>query len=277
MECNKDEAERAVEIAQRKLGCKDLEGARKFAVKAQQLYPPLSALSQLMPILDVLLAAHHTINGEMDWYAILQLDHINVMADDSLVKKQYRKLALLLHPDKNKFPGSESAFKLIVEAWAVLSDKIRRAIYDQKRKPNSHSKTRPLNPKKPPKKRASPKRKPPANASSNGIPNNTTSTAAPNPPQQNKSTNFWTACHYCGMQYEYLRVYENKNLLCRNCQKPFLALEAAAIPLSAMSNFNPSCYPWSFVPMGLNNSVPAFGMGLGGFPNGVIPNLNFMW
>ena len=66
MECNKEEAERAVEIAQRKLGMKDLEGARKFAVKAQQLYPPLPALSQLMLILDVLLAAHHSTNTRVD-------------------------------------------------------------------------------------------------------------------------------------------------------------------------------------------------------------------
>jgi curved DNA-binding protein CbpA len=30
-----------------------------------------------------------------------------------MIKKQYRKFALQLHPDKNKFSGAEAAFKLI--------------------------------------------------------------------------------------------------------------------------------------------------------------------
>jgi len=38
-------------------------------------------------------------NGEeeADWYGILDVDPL---ADDEVVKKQYKKLALLLHPDK---------------------------------------------------------------------------------------------------------------------------------------------------------------------------------
>jgi len=320
MECNRDEATRAMEIAQRKVGAKDIEGARKFVLKAQQLYPCLEGMSQMMAMLEVLLAAEQKINGEMDWYGILQLD--DVMAEDSVVKKQYRKLALLLHPDKNNTVGADGAFKLIVEAWGVLSDKIRRAIYDEKIKGfefkhpqlrnQQNPQKRPQNPppqkpKKPPQKRpqrAPPKKKPPTHANANGFPNsnpststtntsaatatttNTTNTAAAAhgstlPSPQNKSKIFWTVCPYCAMQYEYLRIYENLNLLCRNCQKPFLAVEAFAIPIT-VNGFNTSCYPWLCAQMGYsNNQSGGFGLSMGGFPNEPrmdgFPHVNSMW
>ena len=63
-----------------------------------------------------------------DYYAILQ---INRGATDDEIKKAYRKLALKYHPDKNKSPEAEEKFKLIAEAYEVLSDKKKRDIYDQ--------------------------------------------------------------------------------------------------------------------------------------------------
>ncbi|KAM1033370.1 hypothetical protein ACFX2C_036921 [Malus domestica] len=66
---------------------------------------------------------------EMDWYGILQIQKCD---DDVTIKKQYRKLALLLHPDKNKFAGAEAAFKLIGEANRVLTDQAKRSVYDMK-------------------------------------------------------------------------------------------------------------------------------------------------
>ncbi|KWU41260.1 DnaJ-domain-containing protein [Rhodotorula sp. JG-1b] len=53
-------------------------------------------------------------------------------ADDDAIKRAYKKLALKHHPDRNK--GSEEAskkFKEVSEAYEVLSDKDKRAIYDQ--------------------------------------------------------------------------------------------------------------------------------------------------
>ena len=43
-----------------------------------------------------------------------------------VMKKEYRKLSLLLHPDKNKTIGDDGTFNLIVEAWGLFCDIIRR-------------------------------------------------------------------------------------------------------------------------------------------------------
>jgi DnaJ domain len=131
MECNKDEAQRAMEIAERKFTNKDLNGAKKFALKAQTLFPPLEGISHFITALNVHLMAESGVAGEKDWYAIMSL---SPSADESEVKKRYRHLALHLHPDKNRAKGAESAFKLVQEAFEVLKDKNKRQVYDQKRK-----------------------------------------------------------------------------------------------------------------------------------------------
>lgn len=43
-----------------------------------------------------------------DYYEIL---NVTKEAVDSEIKKSYKKLALQLHPDKNKAPGAGEAFK----------------------------------------------------------------------------------------------------------------------------------------------------------------------
>ncbi|XP_076904912.1 uncharacterized protein LOC143560506 [Bidens hawaiensis] len=136
MECNRDEAKRAQEIAEEKFSRKDVMGAKKFALKAQSLYPGLDGISQFIAILDVYVAAENKINGEMDLYGILGL---SPLADDDTMKRHYKKLALSLHPDKNKSIGAEGAFQFVSQGMAILSYKEKRSIYDLKRrvpKPN---------------------------------------------------------------------------------------------------------------------------------------------
>ncbi|CAA7054857.1 unnamed protein product [Microthlaspi erraticum] len=132
MECNKDEAIKAMDLAKKKVAENDFNAAKKFAEKAQTLYPKIDGLKQVLMLIDVYISAGNKISGgESDWYAILGVDPL---ADEDAVKKQYKKLALLLHPDKNKCEGAEGAFKLVLEAWSLLSDKVKRIAFDQKRK-----------------------------------------------------------------------------------------------------------------------------------------------
>lgn len=52
-------------------------------------------------------------------------------ASEAEIKKAYRKLARQYHPDVNKDPKAEEKFKEINAAYEVLSDKEKRAKYDQ--------------------------------------------------------------------------------------------------------------------------------------------------
>jgi molecular chaperone DnaJ len=53
-------------------------------------------------------------------------------ADEQQIKKSFRKLARELHPDVNKHdPEAEEKFKEAAEAYEILSDSERRAVYDR--------------------------------------------------------------------------------------------------------------------------------------------------
>ncbi|KAK9060726.1 hypothetical protein SSX86_021432 [Deinandra increscens subsp. villosa] len=67
------------------------------------------------------------IKRKKDYYEILGLEKSSSVED---IRKAYRKLSLKVHPDKNKAPGSEEAFKKVSKAFQCLSDEESRKQYD---------------------------------------------------------------------------------------------------------------------------------------------------
>ncbi|TPX37421.1 hypothetical protein SmJEL517_g00641 [Synchytrium microbalum] len=64
-----------------------------------------------------------------DLYAVLGLRKGECTDDE--IKKAYRKLALLFHPDKCGAPGTDEAFKAIGNSYVILSDVQKRERYDR--------------------------------------------------------------------------------------------------------------------------------------------------
>lgn len=62
-----------------------------------------------------------------DYYEVLGVARD---ADNIAIKDAFRQLALKYHPDRNKSPDAEARFKEIAEAYAILSNKKKRADYD---------------------------------------------------------------------------------------------------------------------------------------------------
>jgi len=73
-------------------------------------------------------AACARIKNCKDFYKVLGVAR---NADEKTVKRAYRKLALKFHPDKNKSPDATEAFKVISQAFAVISDPQKRAHYNR--------------------------------------------------------------------------------------------------------------------------------------------------
>src|ERR1700744_755015 len=64
-----------------------------------------------------------------DYYEVLGVSRD---ADETTIKKAFRRLARELHPDVNRHdPQAEEKFKEAAEAYEVLSDPDRRATYDR--------------------------------------------------------------------------------------------------------------------------------------------------
>nr|POE85512.1 putative j domain-containing protein c17a3.05c [Quercus suber] len=66
-----------------------------------------------------------------DFYDILGLESVRKTCTDGEIKKAYRKLSLLTHPDKNGYEGADEAFKMVSRAFQVLSDSDKKSKYDK--------------------------------------------------------------------------------------------------------------------------------------------------
>lgn len=207
--CNREEALRAREIAVKKMENKDFFGAQKIVLKAQKLFPELENVSQLLTICSVHCAAEFRVNGEMDFYGVLQVEE---GADEALIKKQYRKLAFSLHPDKNCFAGAEAAFKLVAEAHSVLSDNAKRNEYDLKRRNGFRKVPKPAK-QQPSKRTDSHKQSMPGSRET-----------------------FWTICSNCQIQYQYYSNILNTMVRCLNCKMNFFAYKLNQQPKATSSS-----------------------------------------
>jgi len=64
-----------------------------------------------------------------DYYEVLSIERT---ASGDEIKRSYRRLAMKYHPDRNpNDPQAEAKFKECAEAYEVLSDPERRAVYDK--------------------------------------------------------------------------------------------------------------------------------------------------
>ncbi|KGN60258.1 uncharacterized protein LOC101205646 [Cucumis sativus] len=240
---NRVEAERLLGIAEKLLHNRDFTGSKDFAILAQETEPLLDGSDQILAVADVLLASEKQINNHNDWYSILQIER---RSDDSdLIKKQYRKLALLLHPDKNKFPFADQAFKLVADSWAVLSDNTKKSLYDNElnlyaKIDLSHQDKLPVrrSQRSGGKKQQEFESNDSANADDDQSPN-----------QRLKLLSFWTACPYCYVLFEYPRVYEGCCLRCQNCKRAFQAVLLPSLPPLVQGQEAYYCC-WGFFPMG---------------------------
>ncbi|WCJ24733.1 Chaperone DnaJ-domain superfamily protein [Euphorbia peplus] len=249
---NRAEAERLLGVAEKLLQSRDLNGCRDFAVLAQETEPLLEGSDQILAVADVLLSSEKRINNHHDWYAILQIDPHPTSSDEDLdlLKKQYRRLALLLHPDKNKFPFADQAFKLVLDAWAVFSDSSKKSIFDNELSSSGKLPVRRSHrPKQPPTE--------PVNVAAK------------------VSSAFWTACPYCYILYEYPRVYQECCMRCQNCNRAFHAALISSLPPLVPGQDAYYCcwgfFPLGFVENGPKNTAPPDGPA---FPNWMPPIFN---
>ncbi|XP_010928602.1 uncharacterized protein [Elaeis guineensis] len=116
---DRERAEKAMREAEEKFQSKDIERAKRMVLRAQKLFPSLPGLPQMLAAFNVhIAAASKDANGHTNWYAVLEVDPSD---DIKTIKKQYKKLSLLTHPDKNRSSAAEGAFKLVVQAWEAIS------------------------------------------------------------------------------------------------------------------------------------------------------------
>ncbi|KAL2477437.1 uncharacterized protein Fot_46451 [Forsythia ovata] len=125
------EALRWLTIAEKLLSKRDLMGSKSFATRARDSDPTLLPADQILAVADTLLSGDRRIgNNLQDWYSILQVSP-HRGRDSELVASQYRRLALLLNPHKNKFPFADQAFRLVLDAWTVLSNPSKKSLFDK--------------------------------------------------------------------------------------------------------------------------------------------------
>ncbi|XP_039059358.1 uncharacterized protein LOC120203064 [Hibiscus syriacus] len=240
---NRADAKRSLAIAEKLLRGRHLKDSRDAAVIAQQNDPLLEGPDQILAVIHVLIAAAKRINDQRDWYSILQVDCRS--QDKDLIKKQYHRLALLLDPETNDFPFANNAFKLVTDAWSILSNSSKKSLYDKElesckrtdsctagdrsNKAGESTVTRGAQNQEHKQKR---------------MPNS----ELRNEKQRQRMSTFWTACPYCYRLFEYPRIYEGCCLRCQNCDRAFHGVLIPTLPPVVPEKESYYC-TWAFFPL----------------------------
>lgn len=130
------EAERFMSIAEKLLTARDLEGCKQFVAQALSFDPRTTGADDLLAAADALLAdkRRRLPSGALDPYAVLGLDSaVPASREPDVVHSQYRRLSFLLnrsHPDCPCSLAFADAARLVADAWAFLSDPLRKASLD---------------------------------------------------------------------------------------------------------------------------------------------------
>ncbi|KAJ3678235.1 hypothetical protein LUZ60_002038 [Juncus effusus] len=116
----------------------DYTSARFFLLETLKTFPRLEHASELLTISEILCSAKpkSTVNdidsvNKVDFYGVLQI----FPSDDApAVESQYRSILSLLEPVRDELVGASLALRFVDEAYAVLSDPVKRADFDAKRR-----------------------------------------------------------------------------------------------------------------------------------------------
>lgn len=187
------EAKRWMEISRNLLEVGDLISTKEYAERAIDLDPLADGVDEILAVSDVLLASQRRVNEKKDWYSILNLDSSSSLGnlDFSVVRNAYRRLALILCPNRNRHSGADIALRLVSEAWDFLSDPERKRLYDEEiEMMNAQSK----------------------------------------PSDPDPLDSFWTLCPSCFRAYQYEKKHSRRNVRCELCEVVFMATELESPP-----------------------------------------------
>ncbi|KAJ4705115.1 DnaJ domain containing protein [Melia azedarach] len=116
-------AEKARDAAEEYFKLQNIDTAIKSLQAAKDFNPHLPNIEEYFAY-----KVHELAAKKSTWYELLAITDPEV--DTTIIRKQYKRLALMLHPDKNPSVAADGAFKLIQSALDVLTNPEKREAYD---------------------------------------------------------------------------------------------------------------------------------------------------
>lgn len=205
----KMEAERLLRAADVRLRTRDYAGSRSCALEAMQLDPTIIGAELIIAVCDVFLALVSS-GGNPNWYSVLKLE--NFTENDDLIVEQFKNLITLLSPSRNSFSHAYEAYKLVKEAFRVLSCEEDKMMYDEELRKKCDE------------------------AMEEDVEGDVV------------KFGFYTLCPFCFWIYEYDRVYVDCCLRCQNCRKGFHGVEIQWPPPGEAGSDSLA----AFMPLGVN-------------------------